>query len=53
MVEKDAFGNCHPINNFLYYAILLGFTMFSMQPVCLIISVVFSIIYLVMLSFSD
>ncbi len=35
---KDAFGQFHPIVNFLYFVLMIGFTMFLMEPICLGIS---------------
>ncbi|MDD3164813.1 MAG: energy-coupling factor transporter transmembrane component T [Oscillospiraceae bacterium] len=36
----SAFSRCHPAVNFLYFACMLGFTMFLLHPVCLAISLV-------------
>lgn len=35
---KDAFSRCHPILNFLYFLLVLGFTMFVQHPVFLAVS---------------
>jgi len=49
MGDQDVFARYHPVVNFLYFGILLAFSMVSMQPVCLCISVICSIIYYVLL----
>ena len=49
MQNKDAFGSYHPLINFLYFGILLGFSMLSMQPVCLVLSAVGAVSYYVTL----
>jgi len=36
----DAFSRCHPILNFFYFAVVLGFTMFIQHPVYLAVSFV-------------
>lgn len=38
MKPQDAFSKCHPAVNFLYFALVLLFSMFLMHPVCLGIS---------------
>lgn len=38
MEQKDAFSGYHPAVNFLYFALVLFFTMFCMEPVCLLCS---------------
>lgn len=46
---KDAFSQMHPIVNFIFFAFVLGFSMFIMNPACLLISVVcalFNVLYL-------
>lgn len=35
---QDAFSRCHPVLNFFYFAVVLGFTMFVQHPVFLAIS---------------
>lgn len=35
---KDAFSRCHPVLNFFYFVVVLGFTMFVQHPVFLAIS---------------
>lgn len=49
MINKDAFSSYHPVINFLYFGILLAFSMLSMQPACLIVSVICSVVYYVTL----
>ena len=41
----DAFSRCHPILNFFYFAVVLGFTMFIQHPVYLAVSFVAGIVY--------
>lgn len=36
---NDAFNKTHPLVGLLYFALVIGFSMFLMHPVCLIISV--------------
>lgn len=38
MKNKDAFSAYHPLVNFLYFGLVIGFSMFFMHPVCLAIS---------------
>ena len=38
MERRDTFSDCHPLVNFLYFALVLVFSMFWMHPVCLGIS---------------
>ncbi len=35
---KDTFSNLHPLINFTYFVLVIGFSMFIMNPVCLAIS---------------
>lgn len=49
MQNKDAFSRFHPLVNFLYFGIILSFSMISMQPVCLFISALCAILYYVTL----
>ncbi len=44
-MKRDAFSLCHPIVNFSYFLSVLAFTMFFMQPVCLLISFFCSLMY--------
>lgn len=50
MQNKDAFSNYHPLVNFLYFGLTIGFSMFFMHPVCLVISLVCSICYYIRLN---
>lgn len=45
MQNKDTFSGFHPIINFLYFGLVLLFSMFFMHPACLIISLVSSLTY--------
>ncbi len=45
MQNRDAFSAYHPIVNFLYFALVFGYTMVFMHPVCLLISLVSAIWY--------
>lgn len=45
MKNKDAFGGCHPTVNFAYFALVTGFSMFLMHPVCLMISLFCAVCY--------
>lgn len=46
----DAFSRCHPIINFFYFTVILGFTMFVQHPVLLAISFAAGTSYAVLLS---
>lgn len=50
MKNCDCFGGYHPIVNFLYFAIVIGFSMFFMHPVCLFISLISAVCYHVKLN---
>ncbi|MBQ8144954.1 MAG: energy-coupling factor transporter transmembrane protein EcfT [Butyricicoccus sp.] len=50
MQNKDTFSGYHPIINFLYFALVLIFTMFFMHPVSMLISLTCSITYAVYLN---
>ena len=47
---RDAFSSCHPLINFLYFGLVLGFSMCFMHPVCLCISLCTSFAYAVRLN---
>lgn len=49
MKNKDAFGGCHPAVNFVYFGLVIGFSMFLMHPVCLFISLSCAVFYYVKL----
>ena len=45
MPNRDAFSSYHPVINFMYFALVLVFSMFFMHPVSLIISLAGAIAY--------
>ena len=45
MKYRDTFSSYHPIINFLYFALVLVFTMFFMHPVSLVISLASALAY--------
>lgn len=45
MTNKDAFSSCHPAVNFLYFALVLAFTMFVASPAVLLPSVLCALRY--------
>jgi len=47
---KDTFSGYHPFVNMLYFATVIGFSMFFMHPICLAISLVCALSYSVYLS---
>ncbi len=49
MNNKDAFCACHPAVIFLYFLLVLFFSMFFMHPVCLAVSLVSAISYNILL----
>lgn len=50
MQSKDSFSGYHPIVNFVYFGLTIGFSMFFMHPVCLLISLVCSASYCIKLN---
>lgn len=50
MKYRDSFDRCYPAVNFLYFALVLGFTMFLMHPVSLAVSIVSAAVYAVQLN---
>ncbi len=50
MKNKDAFSGCHPLVNFLYFGLVIGFCMFFMHPVCLMISLFCAVCYHILLN---
>ena len=46
MNHRDAFDRCHPAINFLYFALVLVFTMVFLHPVSLVISLGTALVYL-------
>lgn len=45
MQNRDVFSGYHPFINFLYFALVLVFSMFFMHPACLLISLASAIAY--------
>lgn len=45
MQNKDAFSGYHPIINFMYFGLVLTFTMFFMHPACLAVSLISAVMY--------
>lgn len=45
MQNSDTFSGYHPLVNFLYFGLVIGFSMFFMHPVCLFISLICSCFY--------
>ena len=45
MKNRDAFSGCHPVVNFLYFAMVLVFAMCFLHPVCLGMSLVSALAY--------
>ena len=50
MKHRDPFSSFHPIINFLYFALVLLFSMFLMHPVSLLVSLGCSVAYAISLS---
>ena len=50
MKNRDAFSGYHPIINFLYYALVLLFSMCLMHPVYLAISLAGALAYAITLN---
>jgi energy-coupling factor transport system permease protein len=48
-MARDAFSGLHPVVNFIYFVLVLGFTMIFMHPVLLCISLAAALIYSVYL----
>ncbi len=49
MISKDTFSGYHPIVNFIYFALVIGFAMFFMHPICLGVSLVSAFLYYIIL----
>lgn len=43
--RQDAFAGCHPLVNFLFFALVIMFSMCLMHPVCLLISLCSAAVY--------
>lgn len=50
MKHRDTFSSYHPIINFLYFALVLGFSMVFMHPACLAISIACAFSYSIYLN---
>ena len=50
MRNRDTFSSCHPLINFLYFALVMVFTMFFMHPVSLVISLASALTYAISLN---
>ena len=50
MQNRDAFSSCHPVINFLYFALVLLVTMFCLHPIILGLSLAGSVVYAVYLN---
>lgn len=50
MRNRDAFSSCHPVINFLYFALVLLVTMFCLHPAFLGLSLAGSLVYAVYLN---
>lgn len=50
MKNKDAFSGYHPLVNFLYFGLVMGFSMFFMHPICLAVSLFCAVCYHVRLN---
>jgi energy-coupling factor transport system permease protein len=42
---SDAFSRRHPLINFIYFTLIIGFSMFLMHPLCLAISLLGAVSY--------
>lgn len=45
MEGQDSFSRYHPAVNFLYFMLVIGFSMFFMHPVCLAVSLICALCY--------
>lgn len=50
MISNDAFSGYHPIVNFFYFVLIIGFTMFVMHPLILLISFTAALLYAIYLN---
>ena len=50
MRNRDTFSSCHPVINFLYFALVLLVTMFCLHPVILGLSLAGGVVYAVYLN---
>lgn len=49
-MSRDVFSSFHPLVNFLYFTLVIGFSMFFMHPICLAISLICAFTYAVYLN---
>lgn len=49
MENRDAFSSYHPLVNFLFFALVVGFSMFLTHPVCLAVSLLCATAYAISL----
>ena len=47
---SDTFSRYHPVVNFLFFALVLVFSMVLMHPVCLLISLLGAVLYVIQLN---
>lgn len=50
MSMKDTFSGLHPVTGLVYFAFVIGFTMFTMNPVCLAVSLICALLNALYLS---
>ena len=48
-MRRDAFSDCHPLVNFLFFGAVIGMTMFLTHPVCQLLSLGNALVYLIYL----
>lgn len=48
-ISRDAFSDCHPLVNLIYFVFIIGFTIASLNPICLAITFISSLAYSVVL----
>jgi len=49
-MKRDVFADFHPLVNLAYFVAIIGFSMFFIHPVCLVVSFICAVIYSVYLS---
>lgn len=50
MVNRDTFSSYHPLVNFLYFGLVLAFSVVFVHPVCLVISLICALTYAIYLN---
>ncbi len=50
MKKSSEFINYHPVVNFIYFVAVIGFSMFLMNPICLVISLISAFVYSVVIN---